>query len=252
MLLGAVLVLAACQPPAVLTADGDDTYKFTSGPTPDTMQVSAPTSNTDSNLRMVWWDPDSKEVIDGTSCATWSTQSNVGDQQGVALRISFNFPDHQVHAVTVTKNIWLGAVWIFNAHVWDGPQLSTIGGVNLQSVFDPSGDPAMPLPLPWNICARTTGNTLSFIAWPSAEPQPAWGDTTHGGSWTLPTGWSYKGYSGSYVGHLRPGDRALYTNLKTSDGPGGSIATHYVRDRRWPAAMSSSRSDQSSGLSSTT
>jgi hypothetical protein len=67
------------------------------------------------------------------------------------LRIRTN-PDGSRDPLTVTKNVYLGAIWIFNEHTWDTnqkpPVFTQIGGVDLQQVFDPSGDVTKPSPLP--------------------------------------------------------------------------------------------------------
>ncbi len=75
-------------------------------------------------------------MINEQSCATWSSQTAGHDQEGAVLRLS------SIHGVTkgitVTKNIWLGATWIFNVHVWDTPaaQVGTqIAAFDLTSTF---------------------------------------------------------------------------------------------------------------------
>jgi hypothetical protein len=52
-----------------------------------------------------------------------------------------------------------------------------------------------------------------FEAWVVGQPVPSWGDTTHGGSITLPTGTAYAGNAGWYVGHLFHGNRATFRDL---------------------------------------
>jgi hypothetical protein len=122
----------------------------------------------------------------------------------------------------VTKNVVFYTLFVFNVHVWDTstPNVNTlIGQFDLSSVFvNSSGF----IPLPWDLCARVIGNTLTFEAWVDGQPTPAWGDTTHGGSVTLPDGWNYPGDAGWYIGHLQPGDSATYTNL-SAGAPTSSI-----------------------------
>ena len=144
------------------------------------------------------------------SCATWSSESSNINQEGAALRIS-EAADGAGRAITVTKNVYFHAGWIFNVHVWDTATTGVgtqIGSFDLSSVFRPGGSQ---VPLPWNLCARVVGPTVSFIAWPATEQPPAWDDATHGGSVTLPNGWDSVGAAGWYIGHLQPGDSATFT-----------------------------------------
>ncbi len=69
------------------------------------------------------------------------------------------------------------------------------------------------LPLPWDLCAKTVGNRVTFKAWPETEPEPAYGDPTHGATVALPPGWVYPGNNGWYIGHLLPGDTARFAGL---------------------------------------
>jgi hypothetical protein len=60
------------------------------------------------------------------------------------------------------------------------------------------------------------GSTVSFKVWSAAAPEPAYGDPDHGASVTLPAGWSTPGRTGWYIGHLRTGDWARSTSLRTT------------------------------------
>jgi hypothetical protein len=166
--------------------------------------VSADTGNTGGNSRDVFW-REPANLLNAQSCATWTSDSDpfgIG-QQGAALRIRTT--GGRVRAVTVTKNIWGGAAWVFNLHTWDSkavPNSVQIGQVDLSATFHRNGVIA---PLPWHLCAKAVGNTLSFIAWPSGEPIPTYGDPTHGGSATIPAGWDVAGKAGWYAGHVHPG-----------------------------------------------
>jgi hypothetical protein len=66
------------------------------------------------------------------------------------------------------------------------------------------------------MCARAVGSVVSFIVWPLADPQPAWGDPRYGGSVELPAGWDLEGRPGWYIGHLEPGDKAGFEDLTTA------------------------------------
>jgi hypothetical protein len=122
----------------------------------------------------------------------------------------------RIRAISVTKNVFYGATWIFNFHLWDtalSPAFTLIGATNLQSTLVHNG---VVTPLPWSFCARVIGSKLEFKVWPVAEPlEPAWGDPTHGGSVTLPAGWSAPGKAGWYIGHIQPNTTAVFTNLST-------------------------------------
>ena len=120
-------------------------------------------------------------------------------------------------AVTATKNVYFGATWIINLHVWDSrrtPQQRQIGQFDLRPVLWPDGHPA---PLPWRLCARAVGSTLDFKVWRlNAEAEPAWGDTSHGGSATVPAKWVKAGKPGAYVGHIPPGGSTTFAGLTTA------------------------------------
>jgi hypothetical protein len=135
---------------------------------------SAPSTNTSHNTRIAFRRVADSVANDEQSCATWSSQTASLDQEGAALRVTESGSGFR-KSITVTKNIWLGGYWIFNVHVWDTstPQVVTqIASFDLGSVFDANRQLA---PLPWSLCARVVGATVSFIAWPSvgaAVPGP--------------------------------------------------------------------------------
>jgi hypothetical protein len=183
-----------------LTRDGSDTYTLA-----DSATVSAAASNSGGNTRTVWWDGSQGVLTDEQSCATWVSETNAIDQQGAALRVTND------RAITVTKNIYLYGTWIFNVYVWDSSGGTQIASFDLGSVFRPDGTSVVALP--WDLCARVTGGTLTFIAWVDGQSRPTWGDTSHGGTATLPGGWVYAGSAGFYTGHLQPSDDAVFSNL---------------------------------------
>jgi hypothetical protein len=203
-----------------LSAPGDS-YSLTYHKPSDAVTVTAPATNTSEEGRGVFWPAGQTPLLDGESCARWNgeTPSYPTDpgalpvQEGAALRVRTN-RDGSRDAITVTKNIWLGAIWIFNEHTWDTnqkpPVFTPIGQVDLQSTFDPSGDVTKPSPLPWDLCAKVVGSTLSFVAWLDNSPRPAYGDRTHGGSVQVPSAYVYPGQVGWYIGHLHPGQTAVF------------------------------------------
>lgn len=218
---GLVLCAALCA--ACTTYDFHDTAPLVSavltGTQPFTM-VSTPghasfvSQTPDNNTREIFWPSDSPAVSSAESCATWATQTDTLVQQGAALRI------HKVaggyRLVTVTKNIWLGALWIFNFHVWDTSQSSPftlLGGVDLSSEFRLSGTTVYPPP--WYMCARVDGSTLQFKAWRPGQAEPAYGDPHYGGAMTLPAGWSDPGATGWYIGHAPSNAEATFNDLVT-------------------------------------
>ncbi len=200
----------------VVTPDLADVYAFSRHTT--AMQVIAPITNAESNLRMAWYNNTEKPTRDGLSCATWLDGTNALDQQGAALRIA-HAANGQMQLITVTKNVIFGATWIFNAHLWSGGTGTLLGGVDLSATFAPNHDPTQAPPMPWDLCARVVNRRLDFIAWPAAESRPAWGDPAHSGSWILPAAWVYPGVGGWYVGHLRPGDAIDDANLSIAAPP---------------------------------
>jgi hypothetical protein len=195
---------------ATLTDDGDDTY--TLNELADyTVGVDAPTTNVSGGLRLAFFHPTDPMVADESSCATWTGDSAHHDQEGAALRV------HAVaggaKAITITKNVWFEANWIFNVHVWDtstSPVATQIAAFDLGSVLYPGGTY---VPYPWSICARVIGNVVSFVVWPTGSPQPAWDDPAYGGAVTLPSGFEDAGHAGWYAGHLWAGDHAGFRDL---------------------------------------
>ncbi len=199
---------------AVLTPDGTDGYAFDA--VRDTVTVSTNSENRTANLRTVFWAADATVQRDSTTCATWTAESSDGLQQGAALRIS-DRPGRGVQAITVTKNVFPYGSWVFNVHIWDSTtgRMDKLASINLGPVLSVAGDPPRPRPLPWRVCARAVGRTVSFKAWATADPEPEWGDPRYGGSVRLPDDAPTDGYSGWYAGHLGPGMTAVYSDLRT-------------------------------------
>lgn len=217
----AVLVLAfvagACEPVPTVTFNGDDTFQ-TTVLTPDgydaygfvaqgaAMSVAALDPNTGGNLRDVFWPTNGPPVPDSMTCATWTGQNGDLVQQGAALRIRTE--PGRVRAVTVTKNIFYGATWIFNFHTWD---------TNRSRAFEQFGqvtlDAMKNRPLPWRFCTRLIGSRMDFKVWPSGVAEPAWGSNTYGASDTLPSGWTSPGKAGWYIGHIPPDGSARFDQL---------------------------------------
>jgi hypothetical protein len=205
---------------SVLTPDVADGYSISerSG----VITAAAPTQNVGSNLRVLFWSSDAPVGTEGLSCSTWATATSPQVQQGAALRIGDE--GGRVRAVVVTKNVALDAYWVFNVHVWDSitNELRPVGSVDLTGAFAVAGDPEVPRPLPWRMCARTEGPAVRLKVWLRSEPEPAWDDPTHAGVVALPADAPTDGVSGWYVGHLHPGMRATFTEL--ADDPAAGTA----------------------------
>ena len=195
----------------IITPVGKDRFSVVPIGTADAT-ITAPMTNRDSNLREVFWDLTAPDVMDSGACATWQSASTAGLQQGIALRASSTALG--TRAILVTKNVFLGAPWVFNIDVWDtaGTGLTVVKNVDLAAVFHSSGRLA---PLPWRMCARVVGNEVDFKVWPVDQLEPSWGDPRFGGSSALPPGWAAPGKTGWYVGHLPAGAFATYRDMTT-------------------------------------
>ncbi|MEP6623947.1 MAG: hypothetical protein ABJC79_05870 [Acidimicrobiia bacterium] len=211
---GAGIPAPSIEHAAVLTPDGTDGYAFDA--VRDTVTVSTNSGNRTANLRTVFWASDAAVERDSTTCATWSAESSDRVQQGAALRIS-DQPGRGVRAITVTKNVFPYGSWVFNVHIWDSGtgRMDKLVSIDLAPVLAIAGDPPHPRALPWRVCARAVGRTLSFKAWATADAEPEWGDPGHGASVQLPTDAPTSGYSGWYAGHLGPGMTVEYSDLRT-------------------------------------
>ena len=198
---------------AVITHDGTDSYSITG--TNGAVTAAPLDDNTSGNLREAFWPTDSPVVPNAQTCATWTqADSDHLTQEGAALQITNT--GGVTRAVTVTKNVWLSANWIFNFHVWDSsvdPAAQQFASFDLSSVFVHNG---VQVPMPWHLCAQIVRiHDISFKAWPDSEPEPRWGDSTHGGSATIPDGWGQPGQTGWYIGHLAPGSASYFSGLTT-------------------------------------
>ncbi len=195
---------------AVLTHQGTDQYQLAAFG--DRLDIRAPSSNTGSNLRAVFWPAGAPVLADSAACATWTSQSADLGQEGVAFRVRRQ--PGRLRAVTVTKNTAYGARWIFNFHTWDTDRATAFapfGAVEIPALVTGSGL----APLPWRFCAQVRGNRVQFKVWPQNRSEPAWGDPAWGGSRTIPAGWDQPGTTGWYAGHLGPGGTARYDELRT-------------------------------------
>jgi Calx-beta domain len=185
--------------------------------------------NFDTNSRLVFWRSDEGPSLNQETCATWLSQSPANGsgaivQEGVALRASTLAG--VTRAITITKNVFgsnrysSGANAVFDVILWDSTlpdgRFYVIGEAKLYDALFPDG---AYVALPWDICAEVIGTTISFVVWPRSMQQPAWGDSTYGGTYTIPeadaANWSSPGYAGWYFGHLGTESSMAYSDLST-------------------------------------
>ncbi|WP_151082696.1 hypothetical protein [Nocardioides cynanchi] len=198
---------------AYLTRDGSDAFIVVKdGPV---LTAAAPETNTGGNTRAVVWPSRSVVARDAQTCATWSSESDDFIQEGLALRIRHH--DGVTTAITVTKNIYYGAHWMFNVHAWDSSSASPftqLGQWDLSPVILDHGGQYQPMP--WRVCFRAVGSTVGMkIWWPAQMSEPSWSDPDYARTMTIPAEYTWRGHAGWYVGHLRPGLGTSYDGLRT-------------------------------------
>lgn len=189
----------------VLTADGGDTYVNLSSVRTNLVVV-APGTNSGSNTRVTYWHSSTPIAAGGISCATWDSFP-VTAQPGLAHNIS------PAGGLTVTRNVWGGAYWVFNVHTWlpngtGGYAFTQVAQMDWGTVIG-AGTPET---LPWRVCSWLSGTSLRVKLWfPSSEPEPSWADPDRTRSATVPS--TAPGRGGWYVGHLPPGGAMVMTAL---------------------------------------
>jgi hypothetical protein len=206
------LVVGACVPGwldmPVLTPDGGDTYDVTG--TASELTVAAAAPNTGGNLRVALVPKDQPAGKDQEACATWTSATSDGVQQGIVLRWNGE------SAITVTKNVTFGLFTTINFHAWDltrpAPEARSELYAQTSFLSGLSAPTGQPQPLPWRMCARTVGGVVSFKVWPTARPEPIAGDPCCTGRAALPPGIG-PGRAGWYAGHVDPGGNLRYTSL---------------------------------------
>lgn len=193
-----------------LTRDGSDGYRTLA--TPGSLTITAPTTNTGTNTRLLVYPGAQPMSSDHQSCATWQSQVGLNTQQGLALRIRHDADEGRWRSITVTKAIVWGANWQFNVITWDSrdARFRMHGSVDLASVFWVDQQLA---PLPWRVCARVEGDLVRVKGWRDGDPEPRWDDPVRSGAVRLPIQWVYPGKAGWYVGHLTPGHSTTMADL---------------------------------------
>ncbi len=172
----------------------------------------------DWNRRQVLTRSGGAESTDQQVCATWRSQSTDGVQQGLAVRVHGGTSGGRQRAITLTKNTFAGYYWVFNLLSWDsrrpGDPWREVGQFDLGEVLVRDGHW---LPLPWRVCLRADGRTVSFKVWlPREEPEPPWDDQAHVRQARVPARFVMRGRPGWYVGHLPAGQEISYTGLSTT------------------------------------
>ena len=180
------------------------------------VDVSAPSVNTDSNNRGVFWPTRQHPVRDGETCARWTDEDHATKvaaniQEGAALRVRTN-RDGSLDAITVTRNVWLdGLVDLQREHVARHRHLppGPHDGVGCKPARRLRGLPETPLEALRQ--GRRCQVELRRLA--AGGARPAYGDATHGGTITLPPNEVFAGHFGVYVGHLAPGQSVDYDEM---------------------------------------
>lgn len=210
--------LAETYTSTVITPDGDDIYLIDQPPGEvEELTVAAPGANRSGNLRTVAVLDGVEPSTDQESCISWLGPRYDRVQPGLALRVTSS--EGQVRAITVSNNVWLQDRSSFNVHLAD-----SAAGEGLEERMVAVGKIALPsglgegiftmTPLPWRMCARAEGTTISVKAWSTDEhpEEPAWDDLGFAGSVEVPPDWVHSGRPGFYMAHLAPGERAHLTN----------------------------------------
>jgi hypothetical protein len=219
----ALALAAACAPPpepppgwqqAYITRDGADITQVDIA-APDALRVTAPGTNTGTNSRALLWQNAAAPSVDHSTCIT-AVHSGWPIQEGVALRVTPSpLGDRSgTRGITVQKNVWARADRVYNVHLWD-----TTPGANGQlsvdvhlSAIDMTGALAGARDdLGRRLCARISGQTLTYKVWPAQLPEPAWDDPVHSRTLTVPADWAHAGQPGLYIGHVGPNGWANLT-----------------------------------------
>jgi hypothetical protein len=175
--------------------------------------ATAPSSNTGSNSRWVFHDPTAPIAEDEGACAT-VTHSGLPVQEGIALRVT-NEPSGRTRAITVTKNVWGDASWIYNVHVWDtadSTPLRQLGAFDMSAALQRRSGVATSVP---RLCARVVGDRVELKVWPATEVEPPWDDPVSTRSLEVDPEWVRAGAAGWYIGHVPPGGWAELTRMTT-------------------------------------
>lgn len=219
-------LVAACAPPPptppvgfdqhYLTRDGHDTTglqlsSWQAG------RVVAGTSNTGGNSRTVFTRRSDSPGRDHEVCVRFRHSGGMA-QEGVAFRVRND--GGRVRAVTVTKNIFSSANWVFNVHTWD---TARPGVFRLQESLDmsPAVGRRMQGHETWNLCGRAVGTRVDVRVWRQGGAEPGWDHPTVR-STRIPGDFTAPGMPGWYAGHVERGHwtdlSAMSSTLLGADG----------------------------------
>ncbi len=200
---------------ATLTSPSGGAYRFHAGPRSVTASASPETH--DVNIREVFWSRRAPFGVDGQVCATWNDPATFVDdpypQPGLALRIAASGAAGGLRAVTVTQSVYGGGIWIVWVDGWDTATSRDPTGIASFNVYGIVGRGAHRVASPWHVCARTSGERVEVKIWTGGHAEPPWDDPDHVFAANLPSQWVYGGYAGGYVGHLKPSQKATFTDL---------------------------------------
>lgn len=172
----------------------------------------------DENIREVFWPAGTPFQLDHDVCMTWNDPATVADrpypQPGLALRIAPSGPGSSgVRAVTITQNVFGGAISIVWVDVWDSAYGTMPTGV---AKFDVGPIVAVgegTMAPTWRVCGRVRGAKVAIKVWVDG-PEPSWSDPTHVFTTTIPDEWVQPGYAGGYIGHLHAGGAAAFSDIE--------------------------------------
>lgn len=106
-------------------------------------------------------------------------------------------------AVTLTKNVFLNAHYLFNWHVWEGSAFFAVAAfLDFGTYLAPGGVIAQ---FPWQVWSKVEGRVAS-VAVAKGSDTPDYNAVGRSGSVTLPLNFCQSGESGLYLGHLNAAD----------------------------------------------
>lgn len=192
---------------SIITRDGDDAYRVTR-PNATAIEVTAPTSNRNANLRMAVVAADAPVTIDQQSCTTWHGPLAGSAQPGIVLRARTD--DIRTQLIMVSNNVFYGWRAGINVHLIDSEVWPEAVQQIMAFTSNHVGDHNGRHPLPWRFCARAVGDRVSAKAWSTSGPEPSWNDPTATLTVTVPPEFVRAGRPGVYVGHLPPGQTSRF------------------------------------------
>lgn len=205
---------------ATLTAPAGQSYHF-GGDATHTTAHAAPTE-TNPNIRTLFWGPEAPYVADQQVCLTWddpaTTLGRPYPQPGLAFRIAPSGPAGTgIRAVTITQNVFGRAIWIAWVNTWDTSKRATPDPVTRFDLYPIVSIDSNTMRSPWHVCGRVRGDEIDFKVWIDGA-EPTWNDPHHVFSTHLPAGWDTPGYAGGYIGHLQPGAVASFSDIEVRAG----------------------------------